>query len=237
METAPGLRDRKKLAVRQHLSAAAVRLVAERGLRYVTVEEIAQEAEVSVRTFFNYFTSKEEAIVGRDWDRSSELRIELLARPVGEPPFEALKQVLIERARSLGDRQDEWLLSMRVVHQEPSLLPSLVASFLAQERTIAEAVAERIGADPNRDLYPAVLASVALGAFRVAMTQWRSRQGKHSLVHLVEASLALVEVGLSAPEQHLPRPRPVTHPRGLATASATESARPAQRAIPARGGA
>ena len=232
MESKPGLRDRKKQAVRQHLSAAAVRLVAERGLRHVTVEEIAQEAEVSVRTFFNYFSSKEEAIVGRDWERSTELRLKLLARPAAESPFEALKQVLIERAKSLGDRPEEWLLHMQVVRQEPSLLPAMVASFMSHERILVEAVAERAGVDPDRDLYPSVVASVALGAFRVAMTQWRSRQGQHSLVHLVETSLSLVQGGLPAPDRRPLPARQKALPRGRVKATGPEPVRPVQPAIP-----
>ncbi len=57
-----GLRERKKLAVRRALSSAAIRLAAERGLENVTIEDITAEADVSVRTFGNYFSSKYEAI-------------------------------------------------------------------------------------------------------------------------------------------------------------------------------
>jgi len=199
MEDQLGLRYRKKLAARRSLRSAAVRLVADRGLKNVTVEDIAEEADVSVRTFFNYFSSKEEAIVGLEPERAAELRQALLARPTSEPPLVALQAVLVDLAAPLADRQEEWLLHMRVIRQEPSLLPSVLASFAAHERILIEALAERTGTDPDRDLYPALVASVAIAAFRVAMNRWRSLEGAHSLPRLVEAALRQVQAGLPAP--------------------------------------
>jgi AcrR family transcriptional regulator len=62
--TEPGLRERKRLATRKNIQVAALELVAERGLENVTIDEISRVADVSPRTFFNYFTSKEEALIG-----------------------------------------------------------------------------------------------------------------------------------------------------------------------------
>ncbi len=195
-----GLRSRKKLAARRALRSAAVRLVIARGLKNVTVEDIAAEADVSVRTFFNYFSSKEEAIVGPSPEVAAELRLALLARPAEEVPLVALQAVLIDLAIPYADRQEDWLLHMQVVRQEPTLLPSMLASFSAQERSLVEAVAERTATDPDRDLYPALVAAVAIAAFRVAMTHWRTRKGERSLSHLVEAAMTRVQAGLTVPE-------------------------------------
>ena len=66
-----GRRDRKKHATRQALRDAALQLVTERGFANVTVEDIAEAVDVATRTFFNYFPSKEAAVIGADPGRSS----------------------------------------------------------------------------------------------------------------------------------------------------------------------
>jgi AcrR family transcriptional regulator len=64
-------RDRKKLATRRALRNATLQLVAERGFANVTIQDITEVADVAPRTFFNYFPSKESAVIGADPQRVS----------------------------------------------------------------------------------------------------------------------------------------------------------------------
>ena len=86
-----GLRERKKLATRTALHEAALRLVAERGLDAVSIDDIADRANVSPRTFFNYFSGKEDAVLGLDPGASPRQVAAFLARPRDETPVQALR--------------------------------------------------------------------------------------------------------------------------------------------------
>ncbi len=98
-----GLRERKKRETRIALSWAAVRLVVERGLDDVRVEDIAAEVGVSPRTFNNYFSSKGEAIAARHLDRAREIAEELRAQPACVPLWEAITAAALARF-ALGPR-------------------------------------------------------------------------------------------------------------------------------------
>src|SRR3954471_24809719 len=111
-----GLRERKKRATRQALHSEALRLVAERGFDDVTIEDIAAAADVSPRTFFNYFGSKEDVIVNPDPAGVVRQR-ELLPphRAATEQPLEVMEGVLLGSLDDLTDRREEWLLRLRLV--------------------------------------------------------------------------------------------------------------------------
>src|SRR5260370_37011803 len=79
-----GLRERKKVATRHALGVAAMRLAMDRGLDNVLVEDIAEAAGVSTRTFNNYFTSKYEAICALGFDRAMRIGSALSERPSSE---------------------------------------------------------------------------------------------------------------------------------------------------------
>src|SRR3954447_18924190 len=88
--SAPGLRERKKLATRAALADAAWRLSATHGVGAVTIDDIAQAADVSPRTFFNYFSSKEEAVLERTAAMAPDRAAGIRNRPAGEPLAEVL---------------------------------------------------------------------------------------------------------------------------------------------------
>ncbi|HEY2222607.1 helix-turn-helix domain-containing protein, partial [Actinomycetospora sp.] len=103
-ETGPvvvGRRERKKQATRAALSEAAVRLSLEHGVENVTVEQIADDADVSLRTFFNYFSSKEEAVVAGDAARGEVLVERFRARPDSESILTALRVAVLAHVDGL----------------------------------------------------------------------------------------------------------------------------------------
>src|SRR3954470_18134478 len=162
-----GLRERKKLATRLALHEAALRLVAERGLDSVSVDDIAARADVSPRTFFNYFPTKDDAVLGLDPLASDRMIEEFLARPRAESPVQALRAVARTQAAEMAEETELWPLRLRVIDAHPALLGRLAASFGEAERVLADAIAQRTGTRVG-DAYPTLLAGVAGVAMRSA---------------------------------------------------------------------
>ena len=192
-QTSLGRRDRKREATHQALRTAALRLGAERGIQHVTVEEIANEADVSVRTFYDHFPSKQDAVIGFDEWRVAQLRDALRARPAHESPRVALHAVLRDL---LAESSAEWPLRMRAVAGDPTMLPHMFSSFVGYERAIVEVIAERTGLDPTLDLFPTLLTTVASGAFRATMTNWRANGGAVDLLAVFDDAFANLARGL-----------------------------------------
>jgi AcrR family transcriptional regulator len=185
-----GLRERKKEATRQALHEAAVRLAVEHGLEGLTVEAIADAADVSRRTFSNYFANKEEALLHSDQVRLRRLLELLRDRPAGEPP----QQALAAAARELlagGTTDPQWLAQVRLLRRHPTLLARQVAQYADAERAVAALVAERLPPDADRALRARLLAATLLTTVRVAVQEWREDPST-SLPEVLERALALL---------------------------------------------
>jgi AcrR family transcriptional regulator len=194
-----GLRERKKLATRHALHEAALRLVAERGLDAVSVDDIAERADVSPRTFFNYFPSKVDAVVGLDPAAPQELFEAFTSRPVTESPIEAMRAVHQQRAAEMAEDLELWPLRMQVIDTHPVLVHRLIAGFGESERVLAEAIAERTGTRVGVDVYPTLLASVQACVMRTALHRWLATEFSASLPALVDEGWDVLAAGLPAP--------------------------------------
>jgi AcrR family transcriptional regulator len=184
-----GRRERKKRQTRLALKAAALDLVASRGFAHVTVEDIANAVDVSVRTFFNYFDSKEAALVGEDPLLLTAMRDELIALPDALSPFEALRTVLLDRLEAIredidlsGEDHRVWQRRFALVRSEPEVLLAYTKHLAVLEALLCDALVERLGGDDRFRAYAALLSASALGVLRVAGTYWGGEGGFPSLV-------------------------------------------------------
>jgi AcrR family transcriptional regulator len=194
-KTAVGLRERKKLRTRAQLTEAALRLFSERGFDATTIEDIVEEVEVSPRTFFRYFDSKEDVVIGFFDDLGEQLRAMLAARPPEEPPFTAIRRAL----GSFGDlytaQADRVTAAKRLAHETPAIRARLLDKHARWENGVAEELAARLGADPD-DPRPRLIAAVALAAFSTAVTRWVDSDGREDLAALLHGALEAVATGL-----------------------------------------
>jgi AcrR family transcriptional regulator len=198
------LRERKKLATRRELRRVALRMIADRGYSNVTVEEIAEAANVSPRTFFNYFPTKEAALFGADPELAAATRDAIVHQWPGEPVLTVLRAIMTSQAAAvvnefaeLGGEPLEWLARMRASRTDPHLHAAHGAQMAAIERSLAEAIAQRLGTTLEQDPYPGLLASIATGVFRSSMSFWASSGGTVPLEHLVDQAFAALASGLT----------------------------------------
>src|SRR5699024_3194206 len=122
------------------------------GLETLTVEAIAHTAGVSPRTFFNYFASKEDALVTDAAEGAVQVQKLLLERPQDEPPMRAMHNAILssEYFGAIPMNRDRVLARQRLTQENPSLLAHQLGKIAIAERTFADALAERMGTDVDR---------------------------------------------------------------------------------------
>jgi AcrR family transcriptional regulator len=196
-----GLRERKKAATRRALGVAAMRLAVQRGLDNVLVEDIAAQAGVSTRTFNNYFASKYEAICALAMERGTLIGVALRNRPAAEPLMEAIT-IAVLHPYAGGERtpDKEWIEGVRLVVRSPALQGEYLRTQYAAQQTLAQAIADRIGADLETDMYPAVMAGAVAAAMRVALERWLRSEPPVALVPLLRDALGQLRWPLAAGE-------------------------------------
>ncbi|MCO8270424.1 TetR/AcrR family transcriptional regulator [Actinoplanes sp. TRM 88003] len=193
-ETAPpGRRDRKKQQTKDALIAAALRLVDDRGLDHVTVEDIAAAADVSPRTFFNYFATKDEAIVGDQFVDNHDVLERLRAVPADVPAVPAVLQAITPDLEAIEADGELWLVRCRVMANNPALVTGLISRSAQHEQDLADAIAARSGTDA------ALAAAVTGAAVRVSLMRWAASDGRARLTELVRDAFDLLAHGLSDP--------------------------------------
>lgn len=185
-----GLRERKKRATRRALHEAALRLALERGLEHLTVEEISAAADVSVRTFFNYFPGKEQAILSDDLFQADEGQVMAIMSDAADV-LDGLYRVAMAVAAVTAPRREQVLMRWQLVERYPALLAQMFARSEELSKVLASAVAARTGAAPD-DAYPQLMAAVASAAMRTAVRRWTAGHGDHPLEHHVSEAFGLL---------------------------------------------
>ena len=192
----PGLRERRKALTAAELEAAAFRLFGERGFDAVTVDDIAAEADVSRRTFFRYFASKEDVLLADHFVQLARLREAMDARPADEPIVTALRNALLSMSTDFEDRKEMIILRGRLMRDTPSLQARSLVHQRLWEEAMQEMVADRLGVDPVKDLRPGVVSAATLAAMRVAFTNWLTAGCDGDLIALTAEALDLLDGGL-----------------------------------------
>ena len=210
-----GLRAQKKQATKKALREAALRLALTHGPENVRVDDIADAAGVSPRTYNNYFSSREQAIVAAvTADRETRVAAAVTAQPTGTGLADAVIDAVIEQYTDPGEHHRDALL---LITTRPALRDAFADTTNALEQPLTHAIAQRLGdTDP---LVPHVLAASVAAAIRVALRQWaRPDSAPHtssglvipsgSLPDLLRTALAPLAPALDTAEHQARQPDP-----------------------------
>lgn len=189
-DTAPSLRQRKRERTREALIEAALDLFERRGYEATTIDEIAAAADVSPRTFFRYFATKEEVALGDDL--GPEIIQLFAARPAGEPLLDSVRHVVAEAlAATPEDDRAALLRRLRLVYRTPVLRARRWDFQLEMGRISGSVLAERRGL-PSDDLGSRVAAAAVFTTIEVAMDRWQQHDGRDDLGALIVAAIRLL---------------------------------------------
>lgn len=207
-----GLREQQKARTRQRLVQVALSLFEERGFDEVTVEEIADAAMVSPRTFYRYFGTKEAVLYDGQDDQLTLLHDVITSQPREEPPLAAIRAAVLVLARQAAGTADISLRRARISGSTTSLGEYQRSTLIPRwEEALTLAVAERLGVDPETDPRPLLLAGIGLTVMASVNETFR-RDGAADLEGVVLARFADL-TDLVAEQAAAPVERAATEPR------------------------
>src|SRR5262245_17603407 len=188
------LRERKRTRTRSMIQTEALRLFTEKGYAQTTVDEIADAAAISPRTFFRYFPTKEDVVM---WDEYDPLALDLLeSRPNDEPIAESFRMVVRATLGGLYRHDPERLLQ-RV--QLSMTIPEVRARFLEEQNTgvaaLASLFARKRGTETD-ELRMRVIGSSLLAAVIVAIDVWQQGGGKDDLLAILDQATDALAAGM-----------------------------------------
>jgi AcrR family transcriptional regulator len=189
-----GRRERKKRQTREALESTAWRLFQRKGYDETTIEDITDAVDVSTRTFFRYFDSKEAVLFG-DW-RSNVERVSeaILSRPPEEPLMTVLYNAAQRFVELVKDSEPRLLVrkelaenSKRIGDYERNVI------YPEFERVIAQALAQRMDTDPDSDPRPSLIAAMVVAAYVTARKMWLASDGELSMIDLLNQAFEFID--------------------------------------------
>jgi len=191
-----GLRERKKEKTREALVRTALRLFAKRGFDHVTVEDIATACDVSPRTFFRYFASKEDALFSESDAQKQHLLASLAEQPPELSPLDALHAAMRELASAYVDERAALRQRHRIVRGTESLRSRAAERQQRWESDLVEQLRRSPAAKKWRDLDLRLMVAATTAALRVAVEEWIERDEASDLTRIFDDVFQRLRDGL-----------------------------------------
>lgn len=204
-----GRRARKSRETRQRIADAAIALFLKNGFDETTLDAISEAADISRRTFFHYFASKEAIVEALDDGLNEVFRDALKTVSHEREPLAVMQAALknvVERYSS-----DEAAALHDLMYSTEALRARKQASYGRQERALYEALRE-IWPDPERSQGLEMVAIIGIGALRVAVDRWRAHPDRAPLIQQLDEAFDLLraeirDASTNPTAQHPPRTR------------------------------
>ncbi|MDV8149236.1 TetR/AcrR family transcriptional regulator [Arthrobacter sp. B10-11] len=214
-----GLRERKRAATRAAITVVARQLTAERGLHGYTVEEVCERTDISRRTFFNYFPTKEDAILGHvDDEIPAEVLEEFVAGGRSSPPgeisptlFRDLVRLSLKLSEHMAASEEETRQLIGVVKKEPQLILRIIGVTEKREAQFARDVALREGVPPEHPVVQmavVLLGTIARKSSMAYFSDGNTRPYQELLLENISAASQLFSQPFDQPGPADPKGRP-----------------------------
>lgn len=206
MTLEPGLRERKRVATRRAIQIAAIGLVKKHGLERLTVDEIAAVADISPRTFFNYFPTKEAALIGDTPSLpSDEVVTAFVEGSETDDLFAGLVRLFTAAIELAAEDRELSQLRRSVLKSNPNLFAMRILTMHEFQADVQGVIARRLSRE-NPQLSDAEVASrasltthVAVGAMRHAWLMWSNDAEGGDLTLRLRESFDMLESLIASP--------------------------------------
>lgn len=202
-----GRRERKRRQTRERIETTALKLFLERGFDNTTIEDITEAADVSKRSFFDYFPSKEDVVAAWQDGFADELIGAVAAQPADAPLVDVIETAINAALRAaISDPQH--LAIAALIRDTPALRSRDQLKYAKLERKLTDALHARCSAGDEERFRLSVLAAAVVGMLRIGGERWSGAQKDLPLEEFAsgmfhELWAALADLGALARE-HLP---------------------------------
>jgi AcrR family transcriptional regulator len=193
-DVATGLRERKRQQTRERLTRAAMALFLDRGFEATTLDDIAAAAEISRRSFFHYFASKEDVVFAWQEDSTAALVAAVASRPATESMLVAAENAIAAMVRQL--EPGEAIAMAQLKRDNPALQARDQVKYEKLERALAEALGKRAGHKTEK-LEARLVAMIATGAMRIGGELWVVEGARENPETLVKRTFAAIRAILN----------------------------------------
>ncbi|MBK4216046.1 TetR family transcriptional regulator [Paracoccus caeni] len=177
-----GLRERKRRETAQRITDAGIALFIARGYEATTLDDIAEKAGISRRSFFSYFKSKDDILLSLQSGTGKMLVAALHDEPVEKPPLTAMRDAVIRVCAPFP--MDEMMAMDRLMRSSESVQARKQASYIEHEKLLFEALRQK-WPDPAREVSLRLLAMLSIGTIRLSLDEMSRTGGARPLTDLL----------------------------------------------------